>query len=150
MSWRAATDMPRHTRLRSVSHTITRATASGARKGSAMLKTDIETFANLQDYARQRAAVSLIRNDPIAHAYWRETEIWAVEQEGHEPESLVAWVTRAHHFADEAKKRAARPMEAALFYSRAKWIVILGRNNGIKMPPADTGVNLRWLRKMAS
>ena len=117
-------------------------------------KSDVKTFAELEQYATGRAARSLKRNDPIAWAYWQETYRWAAGQRKNTPKLTDReWIqSECSMYTGEAFfhwNKNHEAMKAAIAYAHAKWIVILARNNGIKMPPADTGVNLRWLRKMA-
>lgn len=110
-----------------------------------MTRKDVRTLPALLRYAGARASRSLDRNDPIAHAYWRETESFF---RGCLPryENPSTWREAAVACAARARGTAA-PMEAALWYSRAKWFVILARNRGLRMGPKSTGVNLDWLRR---
>lgn len=111
-----------------------------------MSKGDVRTFRDLAAYARERWARSVRRNDPVAACYWKETEHFA---EATGDGDMSRWASRARMCAGMAEDlhRAGQWMLAAIWYSRAKWFVILGRNNGLKMSPAATGVNLRWLRE---
>lgn len=111
-------------------------------------KNGVRTFADLIRYSEERATRSLKRNDPIAMAYWQESGKWARQWDGsnilENAEELPTW---CRHFLRCAKSLLRRePMQAALNYSRAKWLVIMGRNRGIVMSPKETGVNLAWLR----
>jgi len=130
-----------------------------------MKKNEIKDFGPLMEYARGRAAKSLKRNDPWAWAYWQETAHWAelVITNGRleyddsvnclsltyppngDPEKLYEYTKFLVQVAEGhvAKREYA---QAAREYSRAKWMVILARNNGWKMDPKKTGVNLGWLR----
>lgn len=109
-------------------------------------KTDLRTWEAIVVYARVRAQKSLKRNDPIAWGYWKETESFAKSFQAAyaKPDS---WKMGAFDCVQKAKlaKDRCKPMEAALWYSRAKWFVILSRANGIVMDPKKTGVNLDWL-----
>jgi hypothetical protein len=114
-----------------------------------MTKNDVKTYGDLINYAEERARDSLQRNDPLAVAYWRESAAWADEKisEGHRPwppdyDEIRSYVEEAQQLTEEG-----RYMDGALFYSRAKWLVIMGRNNGFVMNPEKTGVNLSWLRE---
>lgn len=99
-------------------------------------------------HARIRARKSLKRNDPIAWGYWRETEFFArsCAKSYRHPGS---WHMGAFDCVQKAKSELAngRFMQAALWYSRAKWFVIVARANGMVMNPRKTGVNLSWIRK---
>jgi hypothetical protein len=111
-------------------------------------KSDLRTWEAIVVYARVRAAQSLKRNDPIAWAYWKETETFSKSAPAaySKPDS---WKMGAFDCVQKAKLAKARssPMESALWYSRAKWFVILARANGIVMDPKKTGVNLQWLEE---
>lgn len=111
-------------------------------------KSDLRTWEAIVVYSRVRAAKSLKRNDPIAWAYWKETESFAKSFQAaySKPES---WKMGAFDCVQKAKLAKAHGdfMESALWYSRAKWFVILGRANGIVMDPKKTGVNLKWLEE---
>lgn len=108
----------------------------------------LRTFSDVERYAHRRAERSVRRNDPVAAAYWLETAAFAGEFS-----SKIAddpdWAWYAGQFAEKAKHLSLKHqwMSAALWYSRAKWCVILGRNNGARMDPRRTGVNLQWLRE---
>ena len=115
-----------------------------------MKKSAVKSFAQLRRYAEARALGSVRRNDPMAWAYWRETASFAGVYQSSEVKLLQlvedicvqVGLVRQH-----AKDGFA--LEAAYAYSRAKWLVILGRNNGFRMSPRTLGVNLKWLRKWA-
>jgi hypothetical protein len=118
-----------------------------------MTKNDVKTFGQLAVLARERAARSLRRNDPIAWAYWRETEKFAgLWPPNSTPDNPVDWVRSAKAFAEAARREleTGRPMDAALLYSRAKWVVILARNNGVTMSPKRTLVNMDWAKPLLS
>lgn len=111
-----------------------------------MEKAELKTWLDVITHARERAARSLRRKDPIAYAYWRETERFAqgrvritVTEAGLVLEA-AACVRQAQYAF-----RTDRFMEGAIAYSRAKWCVIVARANGWKMDPRKTGVNLKWL-----
>lgn len=110
-----------------------------------MTRSDVRTLPALLQYARGRAKRSLDRNDPIAYAYWTETESFfrGCLSRYKNPST---WREAATACASRARETGA-PMEAALWYSRAKWFVILGRNIGLSMSPKETVVNLDWLRR---
>lgn len=130
-----------------------------------MKKEKVRTFGGLVEYAKERALGSLRRNDPWAWAYWKETAAWAelVIVNGRlEFDDSVNCLNLEHPEKGDPKKLyeytsflvkvaaghvgKGEYMQAARAYSRAKWIVILARNNGWKMDPKKTGVNLDWLR----
>lgn len=131
-----------------------------------MKKNEIRSFAGLMEYARNRANRSLKRNDPWAWAYWQETAAWAElvisngrleyddsvnclsleHPEKRDPEKLYEY-TRFLVQVAEGHVGKGEYAQAARSYSRAKWVVILARNNGWKMDPKKTGVNLEWLRR---
>lgn len=109
-----------------------------------MTKNDIRTFDDLIRFATFRAKKSLKRNDPWAMAYWMETKAFADMGKTvvtHAP--ILDWVHIASQAARLAREAlvAGNTVQAALWYSRAKWYVIMGRNNGIVMNPMVTGVN---------
>lgn len=112
-----------------------------------MKKTDVRSMADLAEYAGRRVAVSVRRNDPIAAAYWAHTAKYAEENAKWRFDAalLRERAAEAAGLAAELWKEG-RFMPAALLYSKAKWLVIIGRNLGFRMPPAETGVNLGWLR----
>jgi hypothetical protein len=111
-------------------------------------KSDLRTWEALVVYARVRAAKSLKRNDPVAWGYWKETEDFAksFQKAYAKPDS---WKMGAFDCVQKAKQELKEGgyMRAALWYSRAKWFVILSRANGIVMDPKKTGVNLDWLEE---
>lgn len=106
-----------------------------------MTKNDIRTFDDLIRFSDFRAKKSLKRNDPWAMAYWMETKAFAVMGKGVSP--ITDWVDIAQRAASLARfaHTSGRHLNAALWYSRAKWYVIMGRNNGVTMNPRVTGVN---------
>lgn len=108
-----------------------------------MIKNDIRTFDDLIRFATFRAKKSLKRNDPWAMAYWKETLAFAVAGKKVAPVMDMDWVYVAKAAAELAREdfAAGRATQAALWYSRAKWYVIMGRNNGVVMNPRVTGVN---------
>lgn len=113
-----------------------------------MTKADVRSFDDLVVYAEERAARSLRRNDPVAWAYWREARKWASGWKGSEVVERSQFLSDlCHGYVRRAKLAAAREdfMVAALEYSRAKWLVIIGRNRGIVMSSRRTGVNMEWL-----
>jgi len=129
-------------------------------------KNEIKDFGPLMEYARGRAAKSLKRNDPWAWAYWQETAHWAelvITNGRMEYDDSVNCLSLRHPEKGDPKKLYEYTQflvkvteghvakfefaQAARSYSRAKWIVILARNNGWKMDPKKTGVNLEWLRR---
>lgn len=111
-----------------------------------MKKADLRTWMDVILHARERAARSLKRKDPVAYAYWRETEQFAKSrvQVRVSLEGLTAEAAACVEHAQYAF-RTDRFMEGAISYSRAKWCVIVARANGWKMNPKKTGVNLKWL-----
>lgn len=113
-----------------------------------MPKADLRIWEAVAVHARERAAKSLRRNDPIAWAYWRETEAFA-NSCSFSYRSPGSWQMGAFDCVQKAKAELERGafMKAALWYSRAKWFVIVARANGMKMDPKKTGVNLTWLRR---
>jgi len=111
-------------------------------------KRTIKDMSDLCEYASRRAAKSARRNDPVAWAYWNETSAWARGNvRVRYDEALI--LERAHEQVGIAVEDSAagRFWEAALAYSRAKWMVTIGRNLGFRLAPKRTGVNLEWLRK---
>lgn len=107
-----------------------------------MTKNDVRTFGDLAEFASVRATGSLRRNDPWAMAYWKETEKFAkgmLKLGGGIPDWAHAASLAARRATLESK--AGNDIESALCYSRAKWFVIMGRNNGVVMNPKITGVN---------
>lgn len=113
-----------------------------------MKKSAVKTFGQLRRYAQERALRSARRNDPIAWAYWQETASFAGIHQSIEftlPELVTQIGIQIGLVKQHAKDGFS--LEAAYAYSRAKWFVILGRNNGFVMSPKLLGVNLKWLRK---
>lgn len=116
-----------------------------------MQKADLKTWAKVVLHARIRARRSLKRKDPVAFAYWRETEKFAALYQDVVPNH--DWLTDTAKLQVEGAKnlfRAGRFMEGAIWYSRAKWCVIIARANGWSMDPKKTGVNLGWLAELDS
>lgn len=116
-----------------------------------MQKADLKTWANVALHARDRAALSLKRKDPIAFAYWRETEKYAMLYADVSP--TQDWLTETAKLLSQGAQNLfweAKFMEGALQYSRAKWCVIIARANGWTMDPKKTGVNLGWLMEFDS
>lgn len=111
-----------------------------------MGKSDLRTWEAVIRHARERAKGSLKRKDPIAWAYWCETEVFAnsCAVSYRHPGS---WHMGAFDCVQKAKMELKNHgfMKAALWYSRAKWFVIVARANGMVMNPRKTGVNLKWL-----
>lgn len=110
-----------------------------------MEKRDLKSWEAVVAHARERGLRSLKRKDPIACAYWKETSRYALRMAGQ---------VRTHdQFIGEARRCVAFAkaywkddyMHAALWYSRAKWNVIVARAKGWIMNPKETGVNLKWL-----
>lgn len=103
---------------------------------------------DLARYARERARRSAKRNGVLEWAYWRETASWA-ERAMYQDDDDADYRILAARWAHAARECAAEGnfLLAARNYSRAKWYVILARNNGLKMSTEVTGVNLRWLRE---
>lgn len=108
-----------------------------------MKKSDVKGWGDLVTFAEHRAARSIGRNDPIAWAYWKDTERWA----------RVSWalISVPDQWAGEAASyvrraadlRDADPREAARLYSRAKWLRILSVNSGLgNVKP----LSLAWLK----
>lgn len=123
----------------------------GARTGSGpslppASKGGVKTFADLEAFAASRAERSFRRNDPVAMGYWLETRAWASTM-GASSSALTGRSNAVELCRGrvEAALREPRPMAAAMLYSRAKWVVIMARNNGVVMTPAETGVNKRGL-----
>lgn len=114
-----------------------------------MTKSAIRTFAELSEYAKARAARSLARNDPWAYAYWRETQAFA-ENWCSYPKARMAEHAQEAVMLARQQMAAGHTTQAALWYSRAKWFVILARNNGIVMNPRATGVNMSVFKEIAS
>lgn len=110
-------------------------------------KRDLKTWDAVVAYAATRAKRSLKRKDPVAWAYWVETEIFARKAAASYAHA-GSWQMGAFDCVGKAKQsiQAGRFMEAALWYSRAKWFVIVARANGMVMDPKKTGVNLAWLK----
>ena len=117
----------------------------------AMTKDDVKGMADLAAYARERLAKSVRRNDPVAAAYWAQTERYA--------EGNLRWRFDGELLRERAREavalaqdywKAGEFMNAALVYAKAKWLVIIGRNLGFRMPPPATGVNLGWLRALTA
>lgn len=106
-----------------------------------MTKNDIRTFDDLVKFAKFRAKNSLKRNDPWAMAYWKATQVFA--ETGREVAPVLDWIHVAKLSAKLSREfyEAGDTIQAALWYSRAKWYVIMGRNNGVVMNPRITGVN---------
>lgn len=100
-------------------------------------------------YAKIRAAKSLRRKDPIAWAYWQETELFA-RSCSVSYRHCTSWQMGAFDCVEKAKNELANGnyMKAALWYSRAKWFVIVARANGMVMNPRKTRVNLSWIKKV--
>jgi outer membrane protein assembly factor BamD (BamD/ComL family) len=115
-----------------------------------MTKSTIRTFTELAEYAKARAAKSLARNDPWAFAYWRETQAFAENFWSTFPKAKLA--THVQQAVRLARRHMAdgHTTQAALWYSRAKWFVILARNNGMVMNPRTTGVNMSVFKELAS
>lgn len=113
-----------------------------------MTKLDVRTFEQLSALAHCRMMGSLERNDPVAAAYWGETREWArslpARTASHwlERPDAVGWA----RLLVDAAKTGGSPMERAILYSRAKWVVIMARNNGVVMSPSKTGVNMKSFR----
>lgn len=111
-----------------------------------MNKRRLSSWYLVEKHAAARAAKSRKRKDPIAMAYWMETEKYARNLLYIEitRENLLE---RARDCVAMAKERFQEQkfMEGALYYSRAKWCVIIGRAKGFIMNPKTTGVNLAWL-----
>lgn len=110
------------------------------------MKATLKSWEAIIEYARERAQKSLKRKDPIAFAYWRETELFA-EDSARMYRDPATWAFAASECVLVAKGHLETQdfMKAALWYSRAKWFVIIGRANGMVMNPKKTGVNLEWL-----
>lgn len=111
-----------------------------------MDKSDLKSWNTVIAYARERGRGSLRRKDPIACAYWKETVKYALR--------MSETVTTRDEFVGEARRcvqfakdywKAGDFMHSALWYSRAKWNVIVARAKGWTMGPKDTGVNLQWI-----
>lgn len=122
-----------------------------------MEKKDLRNWDKVVLYARARAAGSLRRKDPIAFAYWKETERFALRVGGNMRSAKPRWTRAmfergAHACVVMAKQysRSGHFMTGALWYSRAKWYVIVARANGWKMDPRKTTVNLGWLNDMVT
>lgn len=115
-----------------------------------MTKTDVKGMKDLVEYALSRVERSVRRNDPVAAAYWADTAKYA-EENAKWRFDFVLLRERAVDAVALAVElwKEGRFMPAALLYSKAKWLVIIGRNLGFRMPPLETGVNLSWLRDLA-
>lgn len=109
-------------------------------------KKDLKSWRDVWNYAEQRAHRSMKRKDPIAWAYWVETQRFAAKF-AVSYKSPNSWLMGAYDCVVQAKLAIGRGvfMEGALWYSRAKWFVIIARANGFVMNPKKTGVNLKWL-----
>lgn len=109
-----------------------------------MKKADIKSFSQLASYAAMRAAASLKRNDPWAMTYWKKTEEFARDMSRALLPSRIsdwlAWIKECLQYVNIDMNRCDL-VSAALWYSRAKWHVILARNNGFVMNPRVTGVS---------
>ena len=110
------------------------------------MKANLKSWEAIVAYARIRAARSRKRNDPIAWAYWKETEAFADHQAATSHKTLKLETIGGCIMKAEESLAQKDYMKAALWYSRAKWFVILARANGIVMNPRKTGVNLKWLQ----
>lgn len=117
----------------------------------AMTKDDVKGMADLAAYARERLAGSVRRNDPVAAAYWADTARYA--------EGNVRWSFDGDLLKERAREavslaqdfwKEGKFTDAAFVYAKAKWLVIIGRNLGFRMPPRETGVNLGWLRALTA
>lgn len=115
-----------------------------------MTKHDVRSFKDLVRFSKQRAAGSLRRNDPWAMAYWKATLNFALQ--GLEVSPITDWVSIAKECIRLARAEVAAGshVQAALWYSRAKWYVIMGRNNGVVMNPKVTGVNGSVFREISA
>lgn len=112
-----------------------------------MDKSSLKSWNAVAAYARERGYGSLNRGDPIACAYWKETVKYALRmaETVTTRDEFVGEACRCVGFAKDYWKAGGDYMHAALWYSRAKWNVIVARAKGWTMGPRDTGVNLRWL-----
>jgi len=111
-------------------------------------KKALKTWDAIVLHAQERAKKSLKRKDPIAWAYWQQTEQFAKSCSSSYVDPGI-WPMAASGCVHQAKEEIKKKnfMIAALWYSRAKWFVIIARANGIVMDPAKTGVNLKWLEE---
>lgn len=111
-----------------------------------MQKADLRSWNKVILFSRVRAKKSLKRKDPIAWAYWQETERFAKACAVSYAKPGM-WQMGAFDCVQKAKQDLENKnfMNAALWYSRAKWFVIIARANGMVMDPKKTGVNLSWL-----
>jgi len=114
-----------------------------------MTKNDVKDWKDLQIFARTRAKGSAKRNDPWAWAYWRNTALWAEHmQEDSYMMDSSNWLSGMGVLLSQAKTYVRFDFTiAALFYSRAKWLAIMLRNRGIKVPRAK-GPSLDWLHTL--
>ena len=112
-----------------------------------MTKNDVKTWADLETFARLRARASAKRNDPWAWAYWRETAKWAVDRANQVLmlEGCLLWIEDMIAGAELAATNGDYAV-AARSYSHAKWLAIMLRNRGVRVPKAR-GPKLDWLRK---
>lgn len=113
-----------------------------------MEKKGLKTWDAVVLHAQERGKKSLKRKDPIAWAYWQETEQFAKSCASSYANPGM-WQMGAFDCVQKAKEMLKKRnfMNAALWYSRAKWFVIVARANGMVMDPKKTGVNLSWLEK---
>lgn len=114
-----------------------------------MGKRELKSWQAVILYAKVRAAKSLRRKDPIAWAYWQETMLFA-KACSVSYLHCGSWQMGAFDCVQKAKQEleCRNYMKAALWYSRAKWFVIVARANGMVMNPRRTGVNLSWLKNV--
>lgn len=117
-----------------------------------MTKNSVKSFALLVKYAARRAARSLARNDPWAFAYWKSAGEWGrlmLLATSGEITTLEGWMELARNYLSRVRQHVACEcwIEAAVCYSRAKWCVIIARNQGFRMPTQLTGVSPRLFEK---
>jgi hypothetical protein len=115
-----------------------------------MTKNQVKSFDDLQIFARERVAGSVRRNDPVAAAYWTATLSFALSRlkEGEQNDAVSLRLAAQHYAAKAASLDWERePFEAASTYSRAKWFVIIGRNNGYVMSQKSLGMGMHWLQR---
>jgi hypothetical protein len=118
-----------------------------------MTKDGVKTWMDLAEFAQARASRSAKRNDPWAWAYWREAAKWATQQftEAHDGNTLhnvpgvLNWLQGLVQSAEQMAT-GSDYVGAAKLYSRAKWLAIMLRNNGYKVP-VSKGPSLKWLHR---
>lgn len=106
------------------------------------------TFRALSVYAGKRARKSAARNDPIAWAYWKETERWALRMdagrnlEWEETVRIAESTFWDRHRGVSLDAACLKYREAAEGYSVMKWCAAILRAHGKKVP-----MSLRWMRE---